>query len=251
MPRRSWTPLALATLLLAAFLGLLAGFTASSSDLVDVRVLLVHLHPSVDASSARVGAQLDAFRLQHGREGDLSLQARAARRRSVRSVLSERVQDVQATVKRFIEANTAGGVKILPLWIQNTLVVRISQRDDGSRAHRLRRFFEQELRWFPGVLDIEADSEAMWLVSAEEDAATRQDEREDGDSEAQGNIKLLHAPELWARGVRGKDVVVGSIDSGVRYTHEALKSTFRGACDSTLLPASAPQQLTASVGVDL
>jgi hypothetical protein len=24
-------------------------------------------------------------------------------------------------------------------------------------------------------------------------------------------------------------VVVGSIDSGVRYTHEALKSTFRGA----------------------
>jgi hypothetical protein len=173
---RAWN----AALLLAAFLGLLTGSTASDSARYDVRVLLVHLHSSVDASGARIGAELDAFHLQHGREEGLSLQPRAARRQSVRSVLSGRVQGAQAAVKHFVQLNATGSVEILPLWIQNTLIVRISEQDDDSRACRLWRFFEQELR----------------LINAEEEAATHQDECEGGDSEAQGNIKLLHAPEL-------------------------------------------------------
>jgi hypothetical protein len=229
MPRRSWALLVLAALLLVAFLGLPVVSTASPSIQGDVRVLLVHLHPSVDASVARVDAELDVFHLDHGREEDLSLQARAARRENVRSMLSGRMQHAQAAVKRFIQSNAVGSVEILPLWIQNTLVVRISDQDDDSLARRQWRFFGEELRWFPGVLEVEVDSVAVRLINAEEEAATHQDEREGGASEAQGNIKLLHAPELWAQGVRGKGVVVGSIDSGVRYTHEALKSTFRGA----------------------
>lgn len=41
-------------------------------------------------------------------------------------------------------------------------------------------------------------------------------------------VKQIGAPQLWAKGFTGQGVVVGSIDSGVRYTHERLRDNFFG-----------------------
>ena len=49
-----------------------------------------------------------------------------------------------------------------------------------------------------------------------------------GASTPQGNIEALHAGELWAAGYTGQGVVVATIDSGVRWTHEALRGNYRG-----------------------
>ncbi|RHY31019.1 hypothetical protein DYB32_003830 [Aphanomyces invadans] len=40
-------------------------------------------------------------------------------------------------------------------------------------------------------------------------------------------IERIKAPSAWQRGVRGANVVVGTIDSGVRHTHKSLNSTYR------------------------
>ncbi|TMW69564.1 hypothetical protein Poli38472_001720 [Pythium oligandrum] len=40
-------------------------------------------------------------------------------------------------------------------------------------------------------------------------------------------VTKVGAPTVWATGNTGQGVVVGHIDSGVRYTHTALKSSFR------------------------
>jgi serine protease AprX len=37
-----------------------------------------------------------------------------------------------------------------------------------------------------------------------------------------------HAPDVWALGFTGQDIVVGSADTGVRWTHNALKPHYRG-----------------------
>ena len=41
-------------------------------------------------------------------------------------------------------------------------------------------------------------------------------------------IAYTHAPEVWALGFTGQGIVVGSLDSGVRWTHNALKPHYRG-----------------------
>jgi len=42
------------------------------------------------------------------------------------------------------------------------------------------------------------------------------------------NITYTHAPDVWALGFRGQGITVGGADSGQRWTHNALKSHYRG-----------------------
>ena len=41
-------------------------------------------------------------------------------------------------------------------------------------------------------------------------------------------ITYTHAPDVWALGYTGQGIVVGSLDTGVRWTHNALKPHYRG-----------------------
>src|SRR6266540_247946 len=41
-------------------------------------------------------------------------------------------------------------------------------------------------------------------------------------------IQYTHAPDVWALGFTGQDIVVASADTGVRWTHNALKPHYRG-----------------------
>jgi serine protease AprX len=41
-------------------------------------------------------------------------------------------------------------------------------------------------------------------------------------------IVYTHAPDVWALGFTGQNIVVASADSGVRWTHNALKPHYRG-----------------------
>ncbi|MCJ7752000.1 MAG: S8 family serine peptidase, partial [Armatimonadetes bacterium] len=45
---------------------------------------------------------------------------------------------------------------------------------------------------------------------------------------AEWNIAKVRAPEVWAMGIDGSGVVVGSIDTGVDYTHPDLATKWRG-----------------------
>ncbi len=41
-------------------------------------------------------------------------------------------------------------------------------------------------------------------------------------------ITYTHAPDVWALGFTGQQIVVASADTGVRWTHNALKPHYRG-----------------------
>src|SRR5882724_2088260 len=41
-------------------------------------------------------------------------------------------------------------------------------------------------------------------------------------------IVYTHAPDVWALGFNGQNIVIGSADTGVRWTHNALKPHYRG-----------------------
>jgi len=65
---------------------------------------------------------------------------------------------------------------------------------------------------------VQSDSTAEHTPANEEEAATK----------PQGNINTLNTGKLWDAGFTGQGVVVATIDSGVRWTHEALRSNYRG-----------------------
>jgi serine protease AprX len=44
----------------------------------------------------------------------------------------------------------------------------------------------------------------------------------------ESGITYTHAPDVWALGFNGQNIVVGSADTGVRWTHNALKPHYRG-----------------------
>ena len=41
-------------------------------------------------------------------------------------------------------------------------------------------------------------------------------------------ITYTHAPQVWALGFTGQNIVIASADTGVRWTHNALKPHYRG-----------------------
>ncbi|KAF0699868.1 Aste57867_9578 [Aphanomyces stellatus] len=43
----------------------------------------------------------------------------------------------------------------------------------------------------------------------------------------QWGVDKIQAPLAWAKGIKGQGIVVGDIDTGVRYTHEAIRANWR------------------------
>ncbi|KAF0701168.1 Aste57867_8319 [Aphanomyces stellatus] len=68
-------------------------------------------------------------------------------------------------------------------------------------------------------------------------------------------VSRIGASAVWADGNRGADIIVGSIDSGVRFTHVALLPAFRGpygwfdAVGHTAVPVDLDGSGTAAMGV--
>ncbi|POM58534.1 Serine protease family S08A [Phytophthora palmivora] len=195
---------------LALFLASLA-LSLPLTRALDRRVL-VHLHPPLNPRELAFSSQL----------------SRSERRQKVHETFSSTVSDVQRSVSSFIKAQNAENIEISPLWVQNTLIVHYKEGDK-----HLRQFFFKNLLGFPGVVEVEEDTQVLRLLGTQE---------EEGEGEKpQNNIKLLHAPQLWTKGIKGKNVVVASIDSGVRYTHEALRESFRGTDMSKETPDTADE----------
>ncbi|CCI40454.1 unnamed protein product [Albugo candida] len=135
-------------------------------------------------------------------------------------------------------------LEIQPLWIQNVVIVKIHSSETTSMSDFVngsivsanqrsivRQYFDgivSSLLHFPGVLDVEYDQR---LAGFHPPGLVRIDRMDAQTNSVGSNIRSLHAPELWNSGVTGQNVTVASIDSGVRYSHNALKNSFRGKYD--------------------
>ncbi|POM74160.1 Subtilisin serine protease [Phytophthora palmivora] len=145
-------------------------------------------------------------------------------------------------------------------------LARVSQRDvhellgKGSDSHARSESFwitnqvyvqqatpdlVKQLEKVPGVLSVEPEMvfpAAMPVLSTQSMSSSS--------SAAQWGVSKINAPDVWATGNTGQGVVIGSIDTGVRGTHEALVSNYRrsyGWYDPEA-KASAPYDSTGHVG---
>ncbi|EGZ19243.1 subtilisin serine protease [Phytophthora sojae] len=96
-------------------------------------------------------------------------------------------------------------------WITNQIYVQQATPD-----------LVKQLEKVPGVLSVEYEMvfpASMPVLSTQSMSSST--------SAAQWGVSKINAPDVWATGNTGQGVVIGSIDTGVRGTHEALASNYR------------------------
>jgi len=129
------------------------------------------------------------------------------RGRFVAGALQRAAERSQAGVRAYLEKN---GVAYQSFWVDNIILVESS-----------------DYNTFTGLLDFSEiaalrQRRTMHLIEPQQTAAP---------SAPQGvepNIAHVQADQAWALGYDGAGIVVANIDTGVRYTHEALVGHYRG-----------------------
>lgn len=164
--------------------------------------------PAVLAAAAQGSTQ---FIVYLARQADLSgarsLVTKEEKGRYVYRTLTALARETQPPVVAELERL---GLKQRPFWITNTIwsaggleaVETMATRRDVAHVYavgagRIPRPIEEKL-------DAEVPDVAEWGVSK------------------------IRAPEVWAHGYTGQGAVVAGADTGIRWTHNALKSKYRG-----------------------
>ena len=128
----------------------------------------------------------------------------------VYETLNSLANESQADVRKYLDEQ---GVPYEAFWIQNVIAV---QSSTSSTLTGLLNYYEiQSLQSIPQIFLDEPDTspgEASLLEA----------------TGIRSNLVHILADQVWSLGFKGEGMVVGSIDSGVRYTHQALVGAYRG-----------------------
>ncbi|KAF0713269.1 hypothetical protein As57867_004421, partial [Aphanomyces stellatus] len=197
-----------------AHLAWIAALAAVASAKISASVFR-HLDeaPTTDIVVEFSGTQLP---LAHADVGLRSLETRSARLTHLTETLEAHAAAVQSGVKDILasqpESSTAATYE--SYFISNTLFVY------GASAALVDQIAKD-----PAVSKVRSPFVGKLPVLQFEASAVGGNNTIDATNE--WGIELINAPGVWAAGNRGEGVVVGSIDTGALYTHEALKSNWR------------------------
>lgn len=103
------------------------------------------------------------------------------------------------------------GVKFQSYWVNNAILV------DSSNAQTLSAIQDLE-----GVESITARKSYQLYRPVKTESTGNELHA------VEPNISQIKAPQAWALGIKGEGIVVANIDTGVRYSHDALKNQYRG-----------------------
>lgn len=131
------------------------------------------------------------------------------RGRYVANALEETAERSQANVRAFLDEN---GIAYRPFWIENVIVVGNSDRETFIK-----------LQGFNEITSLNA-RRIMQLIEPETAATASR-----SPASIEPNISHVGADQVWQLGIRGENMVVANIDTGVRYTHQTLVDHYRGS----------------------
>jgi len=110
-----------------------------------------------------------------------------------------------------------GVSQINPFWIVNMLEVV------GNRSVIEKLASHKSVRLIEPNNEAKADLEEPEEIFEQDPAAPMANE---------WNVEHVKAQEVWARGIKGRGIVVGNADTGVQFDHPALAATYRGRSSS-------------------
>src|SRR5688500_13927549 len=150
--------------------------------------------------------------------GSSALTTKEEKGQYVYQQLTATAESTQGNVKQTL---TQLGAPFQSFWISNTLWTR------GSLA------VVQAVAALSEVAAIHPVGKGGVILPPQQNSASSADQSQspsapDAISAAEPGLAKVKAPEVWAMGYRGQGVVVAGADTGVRFTHDALKNQYRG-----------------------
>ncbi len=139
-----------------------------------------------------------------------SMQNQDARGWYVYNTLKSYAEKTQAPLRAFLAAR---GVPYQAFWAANMLVVTGDRSLVESVAAR------------SDVRIIESNKPEKWV---EEDSVANLSAAPLSPDAPEWGVQNVNAPALWALGYTGQGIVIGNQDTGMRWTHQALKPQYRG-----------------------
>lgn len=207
MVRRRWRLLLAATaaIVAAATAALLLGEKTQASG-TQGKVSSAVLTATADGSET-------PFIIYMGEQADLSAaysMGDDARGWYVYNTLKAEAERTQAPVKAVLDER---GVSYKSFWVANVIMAEGDRSDVEALADR------------SDVMAIESDAALNWVQGEDEVESTDEGNAVEATEVGLTNTK---APSLWSLGDKGEGIVVANQDTGMLWTHNALRTHYRG-----------------------
>jgi serine protease AprX len=162
------------------------------------------------------GGKLAEFMVVLADQADLSgaaaLSAKSEKGRFVRDALWNKSQTTQGPILQWLRER---GIEHRSFYIVNAVLVKGSQEVAEILAAR------------PDVARVEGNPQIKNSLP-QPGPALEGPSQPNAPATVEPGIAYTNAPSVWAEGFTGQNIVVGSADTGVRWTHNALKPQYRG-----------------------
>jgi uncharacterized repeat protein (TIGR02543 family) len=125
----------------------------------------------------------------------------------VLEALQKTALDKQAKVRAYLDAQ---GIKYQSFWIDNIIAVDSSTYKAFNGLMAFSEIQSLKARRTMGIIEPTREPVTQHLFAVE------------------SNLTHINADDVWAMGYKGQGVTIANIDTGVRYTHQAVNAQYRG-----------------------
>src|SRR4030095_13252977 len=128
----------------------------------------------------------------------------------VYNTLTQHAARTQVDLRNFLNSR---GVTYQSFWVFNMLVATADRALVEALAAR------------PDVARVDSNKPTRWI---EDPSVANFGVKPSAPSGVEWGVQNVNAPAVWAMGFTGQGIVIGNQDTGMRWTHNALKPQYRG-----------------------
>lgn len=127
-------------------------------------------------------------------------------------------------------------------FVYNTLTQHANRTQAGIRAMLQARGVTYRVFWISNALFVTGDRALVESIAARPDVRKIEDNRPykaidpirnvstpaNSPAAVEWGVQNVRAPQVWAMGYTGQGILIGNADTGMRWTHQAIKGHYRG-----------------------
>jgi serine protease AprX len=204
-------------LLASALVGLMHLVTATTSSHSVTQKVQPSSKIGPRVLSATAGGQTTPIVILLSDQADVnaaySINDQDARGWFVYNTLTAHATRTQAGLKEYLNSQ---GAAFQSFWAANMISTTANRQLVEALAAR------------PDVARVDSNTPTRWIEEPEVEKSGVAASNPDSTEAVEWGVQNVNAPALWALGFTGQNIVIGGLDTGIRWSHNVLKPKYRG-----------------------
>ncbi len=142
-----------------------------------------------------------------------SIEDQDARGWFVYKTLTAHAARTQAGLQDFLRTR---GVDFQSFWAANMIALNANRQLIESLAAR------------PDVARVDSNTPTRWIEDPIVEKFGVSENNTNAPEAVEWGVQNVNAPAVWSQGFTGQNIVIGGLDTGIRWTHDTLRSKYRG-----------------------